>query len=74
MERECNIVVYDCNVEECEGESFMIEFFELEELIIKIDECIELSGFHKVDVYLIDDGQFKTDEIEFLESEDIIIL
>jgi hypothetical protein len=74
MERECNIEVYDCKTEGCSVESFRIEFFEMDELIIKIDECIELTGFRKVDVYLSDDGQFITDEIEFLESEDIIIV
>lgn len=73
MERECNIEVYDRKTEGYSGESFIIDFFELDELIIKIDECIELTGFRKVDVYLIDDGQFITDEIEFLKSEDIII-
>jgi hypothetical protein len=73
MERECNIEVYDRKTEGYPRESFIIDFFEMDELITKIDECIELTGFRKVDVYLIDDGQFITDEIKFLESEDIII-
>ena len=73
MERECNIEVYDRKTEGYPVESFKIDFFELDELITKIDECIELTRFRKVDVYLIDDGQFITDEIKFLESEDIII-
>ena len=74
MERECNIEVYDRKAEGFSGKSFRIEFFEMDELNIKIDECIELTGFRKVDVYLSDDGQFTTYEIEFLESEDIIIV
>lgn len=37
MKRECNIEVYDRKAEGFSGESFRIEFFEMDELNIKID-------------------------------------
>jgi hypothetical protein len=74
MQRNCSILVCGSNKKSYPSEDYDFDFFEMDELFIKIDECIESSGFHKVDVYLNNDGQFSEDEIELLKNQDIIIV
>jgi hypothetical protein len=49
-------------------------FEELEQLIKRINEIIEETGYSKVEVTVIsDDFQFTDDEIEILENNEIVV-
>lgn len=49
-----------------------LEFEELEQLIIRIDEIIDETGYSKVGVIVTaDDFEFTDDEIELLEDNEI---
>ena len=49
--------------------SYRVEFTTVDDLIKKIDEKIDETGFGKVDVYLEDEDQFKEEEVGKLEEE-----
>ena len=49
--------------------SYRLEFTTVDDLIKKIDEKIDETGYGKVDVYLEDEDQFKEEEVGKLEEE-----
>jgi hypothetical protein len=49
--------------------SYRVEFTTVDDLIKKIDEKIDETGYGKVDVYLEDEDQFKEEEVGKLEEE-----